>query len=143
MEPAFYQSAKQDDQDLGPLFAGEPEAAPLLTDRARLQQRMLELLLALALRNGPEGVTPSELLSEAIAPSIKGYAAILPGPAPRGKQRRDSWIGPWMAVLADRKVVMRKTIPLPGGGRLHVERKATRRDSHRNPGLVYLHPRFA
>lgn len=142
MEPAFYQPAKRD-ADLGPLFSGEPASTPVLTDRARQQERMLELLLALAKRNGVEGVTPSELLSEAIAPSIKGFGAILPGPAPKGKQRRDSWIGPWMCVLADRDVIARKTIPLAGGGRLHVERKATRRDSHRNPGAVYLHPDFA
>jgi hypothetical protein len=91
---------------------------------------------------GHEGVTPSELLSEAIAPSLAGFGAILPGPAPKTKPRRDAWIGPWMRVLADRGTIVRKTIPIPGG-QLHVERESTRGESHRNPGKVYLHPGLA
>ena len=105
-------------------------------DRDRTKERLLPVVRELAIRRGPEGITASEVLAEALVRSI------LP-PAPAHDPRRHSWLGGWLASLARAGELAPKMVRLPDGGTLHVTRKSERHASHRNDGRIYLDPKVA
>jgi hypothetical protein len=115
-----------------------------LTERQRREQRtrwidlLTPITIALAKRRGPEGITASEVTSEAILCGyLWGEAAFF-----ERYPRVYAWIGPWLGQLARRGHLVPKVIPIPGG-QLQVSRKSERGASHRNRNAVYLHPEFA
>jgi hypothetical protein len=105
-------------------------------DRERLKERLLPLVLALAKRRGPEGITASEVLAEAL---VVGTLT----PAPSHDPRRHAWLGPWLGQLARLGILTPKMVRLPDGGTLHVTRKSVRHTSKQNAGGVYLDPAVA
>ena len=129
--------------DLGaddtPLWAQAPSrqsADERARDVDRLKERLLPVVLEMAERRGPEGITASEVLSEGLVRSI-----LLPAPA--HDPRRHSWIGPWLGSLARAGQLAAKMVRLPDGGTLHVKRKSDRHASKQNENGIYLDPKVA
>lgn len=114
-----------------PIFA-RPNAVDRQRDAMRLKERLLPIVRDLASRRGIEGITASEVISEAIT------RGILPGPAPRTNPRRDAFMGPWLAQLARDRVLAPKLVQ-----GFHVRRKSEREASHQNEGRVYVAPDYA
>lgn len=129
--------------DLGaddmPLWAQSPSRQSP-TDRKReverLKERLLPVVTDMAQRRGPEGITASEVLAEAL---VRGILT----PVPSSDPRRHAWIGPWLSSLAAQGVLVAKTVRLPDGSMFHVKRTSQRHSSHKNPNGVYLDPAVA
>jgi hypothetical protein len=105
-------------------------------ERERLAERLTPIMRALAKRRGPEGITASEVIAEAIVAGVLWGEPTFIESYPRVY----AWIGPWLAQLARRGSLVPKLVELPGGGQLHVTRIAERGASHRNRNAVYLDP---
>ena len=124
-------------QDLGyvdtPLFNNPVQRKH---DRERTRERLLPVVRELASKRGPEGITASDLLAEAL---VRGILT----PAPGHDPRRHSWLGGWLAALARAGELAPKLVRLPDGGTLHVTRKSERYASHANANRIYLHPAVA
>jgi hypothetical protein len=139
--------AKQPPADELPLFAPPAPATPgwterwaSLTDaerkakRDRWQEQLRPLVLDLARRRGPEGITASEVITAGIlAGVLNGERAFL-----THHPRVYSWVGSWLAQLARAGALRAKTVRLEGGGEIHVKRESERDASHGNANLVYV-----
>lgn len=100
--------------------------------RARDQERLLPIVTALAARRGAEGITASEVITEAV---LRG---VLTGQETAVSQRALSWIGPWLAQLARRGTLA----PLTRAGMV-VRRRSDREASHGNLQVCYVAPQYA
>jgi hypothetical protein len=105
-------------------------------------ERALEpIAIELADRRGGEGITASELLTEAILRGVLwGERSFLKVPANR---RIYSFIGPMLRRLAREQKLAPKKLPLVGGGFVIASRVSDRPDSHGNENDIYLHLRYA
>lgn len=128
--------------DMLPESPGWARSWGSLTAQQRAGQRMrwIELMTPrvrrLAEKAGPEGITASDVISDAIVVGIFwGEAAFI-----ERYPRVYAWVGPWLAQLARVGRLQPMLVPLSGGGQLHVTRKSERGASHRNRNAVYLLP---
>lgn len=102
--------------------------------RSRWQEKLLPLVLQLAARRDPEGITASEVLSAGITTGIlNGERAFI-----SQHPRIYSWIGAWLAQLARAGTIQPKTARIEGGGEIHLKRESTRDLSHGNGNLIYV-----
>lgn len=109
-----------------------------LTDaeRAAQRERWKELLLPVVreLAAAPIGVTASEVIAEGIArhhlwgerPFLTKYSRIY------------SWVGGWLAQLAEQGLLAAKTAHVEGHGVIKLRRESERDLSHNNSGFIYV-----
>jgi hypothetical protein len=116
-----------------------------LTDGERVAQRtrwveqLSPVVHAMAVRRGVEGITASDVISEAIVLGIFwGETSFI-----ERYPRVYAWVGPWLAHLARRGRLTPKTVANPGGRPVQVTRKSERGASHANRNAIYLAPEVA
>jgi hypothetical protein len=102
--------------------------------RERWQEQLQPLVLDLAARRGPEGITASDVISAGITAGILNGERLFLKEYPRVY----AFIGPWLAQLARTGTLRPKTARLEGGGEIHVKRESSRDVSHGNANLVYV-----
>lgn len=102
--------------------------------RARWQELLLPVVLELAQRTAPPGVTWSEVAAVGMEKAILwGEPSFL-----KRYPRIYSWGGAWLSLLSRQGRLAPKTHHVEGHGVVHLRRDSESPRSHHNDGLIYV-----